>query len=158
MKNLLKIKKGFTLIELLIVVAIIGVLATLLMANFIGIRQRARDAQRKADIRQLQSALEFYRSDIGNYPATISNCTCGANACLQDPTCKTTYMQKIPTDSLGASYYNSGNYFYYTNGSGTIYTLIACLENTADTQGTATKPSGIGAPSGCVNYYVVINP
>ena len=63
MMKILGLKKGFTLVELLIVVAIIGILSTLLMANFIGVRQRARDAQRKADLRQIQSALELYRSD-----------------------------------------------------------------------------------------------
>ena len=62
--------KGFTLVELLIVIAIIGVLSALLMANFIGVRQRARDAQRKSDLRQMQSALELYRSDLGLYPTT----------------------------------------------------------------------------------------
>lgn len=75
-------KKGFTLIELLIVIAIIGVLATLLMVNFIGVRQRARDAQRKSDLRQIQSALEIYRSDQGSYPASIINCTCNGSVCF----------------------------------------------------------------------------
>lgn len=152
MKNLLKIKKGFTLVELLIVVAIIGVLATLLMANFIGVRQRARDAQRKADLRQLQSALEFYRSDLASYPGSLSSC--GAVFAGGSPS--NTYMQKLPCDPLGASGYNSGTYYYVSGG--TTYTLGACLENTADTQGTATKPAG--APAGCTSnwYFVVTNP
>src|SRR5690348_7093470 len=66
-------QKGFTLVELLIVIAIIGILSTLLMTNFIGVRQRARDAQRKADVRQIQSALELYRADNGSYPAAAGS-------------------------------------------------------------------------------------
>ena len=147
---MLKIKKGFTLVELLIVVAIIGVLATLLMANFIGVRQRARDAQRKADLRQVQSALEFYRSDLGSYPASLS--ACGSAFTAGSP--PSTYMQKLPCDPLGATYYNSGSY-RYTSG-GTTYTLGTCLENTADTQGTATSPGGNGCSTNW--YYVVNNP
>lgn len=55
--------KGFTLIELLVVLVIIASLATLLTANFVGVRQRGRDAQRKSDLRQIQSAFELYRAD-----------------------------------------------------------------------------------------------
>ena len=150
MKNLFKIKKGFTLVELLIVVAIIGVLATLLMANFIGIRQRARDAQRKADVRQVQSALEFYRSDQGSYPVSLPYC--GSTFTGGSP--PSTYMQKLPCDPLGNTFYNSGSYKYTSGGSS--YTLGACLENTADTQGTATSPGGNGCTSSW--YYVVNNP
>lgn len=148
-------KKGFTLIELLIVIAIIGVLATLLMVNFVGVRQRARDAQRKSDLRQIQSALEIYRSDNSSYPASLTNCTCNSNPCLGSPTCTATYMQKIPADPSGTTYYNSGNY-YFTSTGGTTYTLGACLENTADTQQgtTGTSPGGSGCTS---NWYFVVN-
>lgn len=144
-------KRGFTLVELLIVVGIIGILATLLMANFIGVRQRARDAQRKSDIRQIQSALEFYRSDLGTYPASLSSC--GNSLTGGSPV--NTYMQKLPCDPGGTSGYNSGTY-YYTSSGGTTYGLGACLENTADTQGTATSPGGSGCSTNW--YYVANNP
>lgn len=143
--------KGFTLVELLIVVGIIGILATLLMANFIGVRQRARDAQRKSDIRQIQSALELYRSDIGNYPASLS--TCGSS--LTGGTPASTYMQRIPCDPSGSTYYNSGSY-RYTRLSTTSYSLGGCLENSADSQGTSTSPGGSGCSSAW--YFTVNNP
>lgn len=143
-------KNGFTLLELLIVIAIIGVLSTLLMVNFIGIRQRARDGVRKSDISQIRSALEEYRADQGNYPTTIANC---GNS-FTSPDGSIIYMQKIPCDPLGASYYNTGSYYYYSNG--TTYNISACLENVNDSQGTSTSPGGTGCSTNF--YYTLSNP
>lgn len=127
-----KLQKGFTLIELLIVISIIGILSTLLTANFIQVRQRSKDAHRKSDLRQIQSALELYRADQGSYPASISNCTCNGNACLMSPDCSTsTYLSKVPVDP------NGGSYSYTSNGA--TYTLIACLENQNDSDKDATN-------------------
>lgn len=121
-------KQGFTLIELLIVVVIIGILVTLITANFVGVRQRGRDAQRKSDLGQIKSALEIYRADIGCYAGSIPTCgqpfTSGTS----------TYMQKVPCDPLSGGY-------TYTPSSGSCvpsYTLVACLENTNDSARDAT--------------------
>lgn len=129
MNHKIRIKniKGFTLVELLIVVGIIGILATLLMANFIGVRQRARDAQRKSDLRQIQSALELYRSDLGIYPVTGSFPSCGSALTGG----ASTYMAKIPCDPLGGSH-------TYTSASGASYTIRTCLENLNDAQKDTT--------------------
>ncbi|OGH09980.1 MAG: hypothetical protein A2152_03440 [Candidatus Levybacteria bacterium RBG_16_35_6] len=116
-------KKGFTLIELLIVIVIIGILATFLMSNFVGVRQRARDAQRKADLRQIQSALELYRADQDSYPTSVGDGACGGSFSEGS----NSYMGKIPCDPL------TGNAYWYSLNSG-LYTLQACLENLNDTQ------------------------
>lgn len=141
----LKIKnyrRGFTLIELLIVVAIIGVLATLLMVNFVGVRQRARDAQRKSDLRQIQSALEVYRADNSSYALSLPSCG------LRFEYNGTTYMQKVPCDALGGSYTFSS--------TGTTYSIIACLENTNDSQKDAAN---VPPCNGTTNWsYTVQNP
>lgn len=153
MKNFLKFQftihkkeSGFTLIELLIVVAIIGILSTLLIANFIGVRQRGNDAHRKSDLRQMQSALELYRADQGNYPATISNCTCSGSACFMTPDCSSSiYLQKIPIDPSGAQY------TYTQSGNG--YSLKACLENPNDPDKDANNTCSGGTYS-----YTLYNP
>ena len=95
------------------------------MANFIGVRQRARDAQRKSDLRQIQSALELYRSDQGAYPATNILSTCGTGVSLGSGS--TIYMQKLPCDPSTGSPYP-----YALTATG--YTLYACLENGNDSQ------------------------
>lgn len=146
------IKSGFTLIEVLVVVAIIGVLASLVVANVLGVRQRGRDAQRKSDLRQIQAALELYRADQGAYPASLpatcnSAFTGGGN----------TYLSKTPCDPLSTT---STSYRYtYTPGAAPIntYTLKACLENTSDPQkDNPTVACTIGAVNGVT--FSVSNP
>lgn len=117
-------KKGFTLIELLVVIAIIGILSTLLLANFNAARERARDAQRKSDIDQIRKALELYKNDQSplTYPLDAS-VSCGSAL--------TIYMAKIPCDPLDGS--TGATKYKYTLGVDTLtYTIIACLENAAD--------------------------
>lgn len=116
--------RGFTLIELLVVIAIIGILTAFLVANFIGVKQRARDAQRKSDLRNIQAALEIYRSDNGSYPDPFPS-SCGS--AWQQGT--TVYMQTVPCDPL-----NTGQFKYTYNFSSGAYSLIACLENVKDSQ------------------------
>lgn len=58
-----KKQKGFTLIELLVVVAIIGLLATVVMVAFGPARARARDATRKASLKQIHTAMEMCFDD-----------------------------------------------------------------------------------------------
>ena len=60
---------GFTLIELLIVIAIIGLLSTVVLVGLSGFRQSGRDARRLSDLQQLRVLLEQYANACaGNYP------------------------------------------------------------------------------------------
>jgi general secretion pathway protein G len=134
--------RGFTLIELLIVISLIGVLSSVLIVliNPVAQFQRARDAQRKADIRQIQSALEMYRSDVGSYPpdAALSACNVSlANAGI-------TYMAKIPCDPKTG--WVTGNAYDYTptGAPPATYTLNTCLENKSDPQATGAVCSTTG--------------
>lgn len=128
----MKNNKGFTLIELLVVIVIIGILATLLMTNYIGVRARGRDTQRKSDLRQIQSALELYRSDVGEYPATLP--ACGSSLTSGG----TTYMQKVPCDPTNSA---PLVYLYQRTASKLSYTLATCLENVNDQQKDSTNNS-----------------
>lgn len=127
-KNLkFKISEGFTLIELLVVIVIIGILASFLMTNYIGVRMRARDTQRKSDLRQIQSALEMYRSDVGVYPAALP--VCGG----QLTNAGVIYMRKIPCDPIvpvAAPFI----YRYRPAFANSAYTIAGCLENINDLQ------------------------
>lgn len=63
-------KNGFSLIELLVTISIIAVLSAVLVANFMGARERARDAQKIQDLNAIKSALRMYYNDHQAYPLT----------------------------------------------------------------------------------------
>ena len=135
------------MIELLLVLAIIGILTSFLVANLIGAKARARDAQRKSDLRQIQAALELYRADQNVYPPLPS---CGSQLSANG----TVYMQKIPCDPL-----TKNSYIYALQNGGTTYSLTACLENGNDSQ-IDTKNGGTNNPA-CTQgtySYTVNNP
>lgn len=66
-------KKGFTLIEVLVVVAIIGVLASMILVGLGGARSQGRDARRIADLRSIQSGLELHFARFGQYPLSLTD-------------------------------------------------------------------------------------
>ncbi|MBI3443634.1 type II secretion system protein [Candidatus Woesebacteria bacterium] len=64
--------KGFTIIELLIVMAILGALSVVVVVSFRGSQARARDSQRKSDIKEYASSLEkFANLKADKYPQHV---------------------------------------------------------------------------------------
>jgi len=124
-------QRGFTLIELLVAVAIIGILSSFLISSFVGARQRARDAERKSDLRQIQAAVEFFKADSGTYPDPTSDMP-GCGGTLDSATGQV-YLKQLPCDPL-----NKTEKYNYTCGTGcNTYTIFACIENTKDLQAVA---------------------
>ena len=56
-------QKGFTLIELMIVVAVIGILATVIVPRFSGYRVKAYNAAATSDVRNAYTAAQAYFID-----------------------------------------------------------------------------------------------
>ncbi len=61
-------RRAFTLIELLTVIAVIGLLSTLLLPAFSSARERARAARCVGNLRQIALAGYLYSQDTGEYP------------------------------------------------------------------------------------------
>jgi general secretion pathway protein G len=60
---------GFTLIEIMVVVIIIGLLAAVVVPQFLGRVDDARVAKAKEDIQALETALTMYKLDNFSYPS-----------------------------------------------------------------------------------------
>ena len=147
-------QSGFTLIELLVTIAIISVLTGFVMSNLMGGRIRARDGQRKADLRQIQSALEMYRSDFGYYPnSNIPVSPCGGS--FTGGT--TTYMQKISCDPKTATAYTYTPLGVCGTGSCT-YQISACLENANDQDTNIVADAACTAVNGTNRRYRLNSP
>ncbi|HET9523954.1 MAG TPA: prepilin-type N-terminal cleavage/methylation domain-containing protein [Terrimicrobiaceae bacterium] len=68
----LKSPRGFTIIELLVVVAIIGVLMSLLFPAVQGALDAAKKAQAKNDVTQIATAIMAFDMEYGRMPSTNS--------------------------------------------------------------------------------------
>ncbi len=62
---------GFTLIEIMAVVVIMGMLMGLVGVGVFAQVEKARRTTAKAQISQIESALEFYRMDNSKYPTSL---------------------------------------------------------------------------------------
>ena len=82
MKNICSGNRGFTLIEIMVVVVILALLAALVVPKIMGRSDEAKIADAKVQIRNLESALKFYKLDNGVYPTTEQ----GLQALLEKPT------------------------------------------------------------------------
>lgn len=133
---------GFTLIEIMVVIAIIGILATLIVPKIMGRPDEARVVAAKQDVGTIVQALKLYRLDIGRYPTTDQ----GLKALVEKPTSEPVpqnwkmggYLDSLPKDPWGNNYQyaNPG-----TNGEIDVYSF-----------GSDGKPGGIGLDADIGNW------
>ena len=64
----LKGNGGFTLLEVLLVVALLGILGSMLLPSLDGAAGKAKNAKLASDLTTLDNALLLYKMDEGTYP------------------------------------------------------------------------------------------
>lgn len=103
-------KKGFSLIELIVVIAIIGLLASITAVSLGQSRQKADVAKATSDFRALSHALEMYRQDHkGELPQAPSGMT------ISDLVTNylSAYITRAP--QISQRMVASPNVYFYTN-------------------------------------------
>lgn len=91
MKRNRQSEAGFTLMELMIVMAIIGILATLAVPSFIGALKSAREAVLKEDLQVMRTAIDSYTMDKQKAPQSL------------DDLVQNGYLRSIPEDPMTKS-------------------------------------------------------
>jgi len=142
-KNLtLDPQAGFTLIEVMVVIAIIGIMATLIVPRIMSKPDEARVIAAKQDISTIVQALKLYRLDTGRYPTTEQ----GLQSLMTRPTSEPIpqnwkpdgYLDRLPKDPWGYAYQ------YLNPGKHT--------ENDVFSYGADNKAGGTGFDSDIGNW------
>ena len=105
----IKMKKqsGFTLLEVMVVVVILGILASFVVPNLLGNKEKADQQKAITDIVALENALDMYKLDNSVYPTTDQ----GLDALVTKPSSPEPrnyreggYIKRLPNDPWGNDY------------------------------------------------------
>ncbi len=104
----MKDRPGFTLIEMILVVVIIGLLAALVLPQFIGRTRQAEITNAEAQIESFKTALGQFEMDAGRFPTTAE----GLEALVERPSGLRESVQwrryldesEVPRDPWGNEY------------------------------------------------------
>ena len=93
-----KKQDGFTLIEIMVVLIIIAIMASFVVPSVINRPDQARFTKVKNDILTIESALDLYKLDNGNYPSNDE----GLEALIEDK--DNLYLKRLPLDPWSEPY------------------------------------------------------
>lgn len=136
--------RGFTLMEVMVVIVILGVLASFVVPNLLGNKEKADRQKVVTDIIALENGLEMYKLDNGTFPTTAQ----GLQALVNKPDGAPQprhyrqggYIKRLPSDPWGNAYlYLSPG----EKGAVDIYTL-----------GTDNKENGDGSAADIGNWNI----
>ncbi len=65
-------EKGFTLVELMIAVIVIGILASISVVSYIGVKERAREEKAKTNAATMKRVIDSFYSRNNHYPTTVT--------------------------------------------------------------------------------------
>jgi prepilin-type N-terminal cleavage/methylation domain-containing protein len=123
------LKRGFTVMELLIVIAIIGLIATIVMVGQRNAQEKRRDLRRVTDVKALQDSLALYLAKVGAYPV-YTGCINGTDLVTVGLRVQgmigsaDSLVDPLNPDDTASCY-------YYTGAGGSQFNLRYTLEQTS---------------------------
>jgi len=129
LRRIPKHDSGFTLIELMIVMAIIGVLATLAIPSFVGALKHAREAVLREDLHVMRAAIDSYTMDKQKAPQTL------------DDLVQEGYLKSIPEDPMT---HNKDT--WVTDSSDALHSLDQTDPGIDDVHSGSQEPGSDGQP------------
>lgn len=104
-----KKQTGFTLLEIMVVIVILGVLASMVVPNLMGNKDKADRQKVVSDIIALENALDMYRLDNSRYPTTDQGLEALQKKPSGDPEPRNYpddgYIKRLPEDPWGSEYF-----------------------------------------------------
>lgn len=100
--------RGFTLLEVMVVIVILGILASLVVPNLLGNKEKADQQKVVTDLVALENSLDMYKLDNSVYPSTEQ----GLQALVSKPAGTPEprnyrnggYIKRLPQDPWGNEY------------------------------------------------------
>lgn len=101
-------QNGFTLLEVMVVIVILGIMASFVVPNLLGNKEKADQQKVVSDISALENALDMYKLDNSVYPTTDQ----GLEALVTKPSGTPEprnyreggYIRRLPQDPWGFDY------------------------------------------------------
>ncbi len=124
---------GFTLVELIIVITILAILATIAFISFKNYSGNARDGNRVATLKNIETWLELFATKTWNFPSpetpVIFTWWTNGNLEIQQWVIDESLAKIIQMNSVPLDPKNQSKYIYSTYGSGKYYQIWIESEN-----------------------------
>lgn len=112
-----RLPAGFTLIEMMVVVVVIGVLAAMIIPNFMGTTHDAKVSAAKGSVAELESAVERFNIHMDRYPTTEEGLKALLEApAAQDKKWRGPYIKQLRPDPWGNPYQYRNPGTHHTSG------------------------------------------
>lgn len=99
-------QSGFTLLEVMVVVVILGVLASFVVPNLLGNKEKADQQKVVTDVVAIENALDMYKLNSSVFPTTDQ----GLDSLVSEPSERPRnypdggYIRRLPQDPWGREY------------------------------------------------------
>jgi general secretion pathway protein G len=92
------LQAGFTLVEIMVVIVILGLLATLVFQNVVGVSDEARVQTAKTNCTNIAGSVRMYRAQMGKLPDSLDVLT------SEEEKSKPWYLENLSDDPWGHPY------------------------------------------------------